>query len=246
METFTALDSSCYDITIILQGANDAPSISVEEGNRDRAELVENDSGLSLSGTLSVEDIDLADAVTVSVMAVEIDSTASSAFARVMPAGLGSALLPMLTVDDESVIGSTATTGTINWTFDSGSEAFDFLASGETLTLVYTITAIDNICVAGNDSYSRAVYITVTGSNDAPLLNAKGVQVKSDFVREIQFVTADSPGAREPVALMLTGATNLFDIDSDAFEKIELKIASASVQNGMSEKNHCQEWRGVD
>ncbi|WP_415776730.1 hypothetical protein, partial [Arcobacter cloacae] len=32
----------------------------------------------------------------------------------------------------------------MTWTFDSGSETFDYLASGETLTLTYTIKAMDD------------------------------------------------------------------------------------------------------
>ena len=64
----------------------------------------------------------------------------------------------MLTVDAGDVIASNATRGTIHWSFDSGSEAFDYLAAGESLTLTYNVQATDssaahrkqNNCYHGN------------------------------------------------------------------------------------------------
>src|SRR5262249_5075694 len=63
---------------------------------------------------------------------------------------------------------STGTTGSIATTFSAPDNTFDFLAAGETLTITYNVTVTDNTGV----SLTQPVTITVTGSNDAPVLAA--------------------------------------------------------------------------
>src|SRR5262249_14128592 len=53
-------------------------------------------------------------------------------------------------------------------TFGAADKNFDFLAAGETLTVVYNITVTD----AAGVSLTQPVTITVTGTNDAPVLAA--------------------------------------------------------------------------
>ena len=48
----------------------------------------------------------------------------------------------------------------------SGSEAFDYLDDGETLTLTYTVRATDD-SAAFDD---QTVMITITGTNDGPVI----------------------------------------------------------------------------
>jgi VCBS repeat-containing protein len=134
--------------------------ISVEGGDSATGSLTETDSGLTDSGTLSVEDLDLSDEVDVRVDAV----AASGTFGGVNPLSNGD-LLAMLSVDSGNVIGDSATTGTINWSFDSDGEAFDFLAAGETLVLTYDVIANDG----DTDSNTQTVTITITGTNDGPV-----------------------------------------------------------------------------
>ena len=59
--------------------------------------------------------------------------------------GLSAAtLLGFLSVSPGALAADPGTLGNLAWTFDSGSEAFDFLAAGETLTLHYTVRATDD------------------------------------------------------------------------------------------------------
>ena len=53
----------------------------------------------------------------------------------------------------------------LDWAFNSGSEAFDFLADGEALTLQYTVRATDD-SGTGNNIGDRAVTIRIAGTND--------------------------------------------------------------------------------
>src|SRR5256885_1058071 len=67
-------------------------------------------------------------------------------------------------------------THNLGWGFNSATQAFDFLAVGESLTLTYTVQSTDNnaACVP------QSVTVTVPGCNDAP---------------DIHLVTSDSAAA---------------------------------------------------
>ncbi|XZE19693.1 VCBS domain-containing protein [Pirellulaceae bacterium SH449] len=159
--TITATDSqnvsATQDITIVIDGVNTAPTITVEPGDRDNDTLVETDDTLATSGTLTVTDINTTDEVTATVTSVVTSGTTTGLIPD------NAALLDMLTVDSDVIDGSTET-GSITWTFDSRGEPFDFLAVGESLTLTYTIRAEDT----QGDFGTYQVTITITGTNDSP------------------------------------------------------------------------------
>ena len=179
--TITAEDSqgatATQDITIVINGDNAAPVISVEPGDSDADTLAETDTTLTTSGTLSVTDINTTDTVTADVLSVNAAGITSGLISD------NAALLAMLSVNS-NVIDGTTETGTITWSFDSGSEAFDYLAVGETLTLTYTVQVEDS----QGATDTQEVTITVTGTNDAPVITVE---------------TGDSDGD----SLSVTGAT---------------------------------------
>ncbi len=72
----------------------------------------------------------------------------------------------MLAVDTTPVIATTATTGTINWGFNSIGETFDYLGDGEVLTLTFTVRATDDDATPLSDD--QTVTVNVTGTNDGP------------------------------------------------------------------------------
>ena len=47
-------------------------------------------------------------------------------------------------VNPTAILDGTETSDTLTWDFNSGSETFDYLATGETLILTYTVTATDD------------------------------------------------------------------------------------------------------
>ncbi len=147
-------------VTIRINGTNDAPVITVGASDSAAETLDETDTPLSTSATLSVADLDTTDTVSVAVSSVAVVGDDN---------GLGSpALLAMLSVDAGDVIDNLSTTGTINWAFNSGSEAFDHLASGESLVLTYTVVATDSESTVDD----QTVTITLNGTNDAPVMNS--------------------------------------------------------------------------
>ncbi|WVH09968.1 MAG: hypothetical protein EoVTN8_1483 [Fluviibacter phosphoraccumulans EoVTN8] len=153
----TATDTGIANVTITITGTNDVPDITVGAGNSASACLTETNAGLTSSSTLSVADVDTTNTVAPSVYSVVASGTTTS-----LPSN-NAALLAMLTVDVGNVISNSTTTGTINWSFNSGSE---YLAAGETLTLTYTVKATDSS--SGSDT--QTVTVTITGTNDTPIL----------------------------------------------------------------------------
>ncbi|EED31316.1 VCBS protein [gamma proteobacterium NOR5-3] len=206
--TVTASDSFLSDsetITITITGTNDTPVIAVEAGDSDAELLTESDIALSTSGTLSVEDLDTTDTVSVSVNGLAV----SGSFGGTLPTGLSAssnaALVAMLSVDSGTIIDGASTTGTINWAFASTPEVFDFLATDETLILSYTVRATDDSGLAsasGNDEVGfvdKTVTITITGTNDAPIVAA--------------ITQADLTEQSDASALATTLTANFGDVD---------------------------------
>ncbi|TPI67883.1 VCBS domain-containing protein, partial [Mesorhizobium sp. B2-8-9] len=152
--------SDTQTVTVTVNGTNDAPDIHlVATGTPDTASatLTETNAGLSTNGTLTVTDADLSDTVSSSVTAVVASGTT---------AGLGltnAQLLAMLAVAPTSGLAANPTdTHNLNWTFNSGTQAFDYLAAGQSLTLTYTVQSTDNNAA----SDTQTVTVTVNGTDE--------------------------------------------------------------------------------
>jgi VCBS repeat-containing protein len=65
-----------------------------------------------------------------------------------------------------SVLDNTELTNQLTWDFNSGIEAFDYLAADETLILTYTIQVTDSQGATG----TQTVVLTINGTNDAPVI----------------------------------------------------------------------------
>ena len=160
-------DISTTTLTVTVTGTNDAPDITVGAGDSASAGLTETNAGLTANGTLSIFDIDTQDTVTPSVTSV----TAVYSGPGVMPL-TNAQLLAMFSVSggDPSSAGQGVANG-IGWNFNSGSQAFNFLPAGQTLTLTYNVRATDS-SGAANNTDNQPVTITITGTNDGVVANA--------------------------------------------------------------------------
>ena len=149
-------------VTVTITGANDGPDISAIAGDTASHDFDETNSGLSTSGTLTVTDPDTSDT---------IDTSAAIAVSGNQGSLSDGDLLAMFHINggtDANLAADTGDANNLSWSFDSGSEAFDFLAEGQILTLTYTLTSDDGN--SGTDT--QDVTITITGTNDAPELSA--------------------------------------------------------------------------
>jgi len=119
--------------------------------------LIETDSGLTVADTLTLIDVDITNTVSSTVASVVESGDVS---------GIDNAtLLAMMGVTGD--LTNVETSDTLNWTFNSGAEAFDYLAAGESLGLTYTIAVTDS----SSATDTQTVVITITGTNDAPTID---------------------------------------------------------------------------
>ncbi|WP_246668640.1 VCBS domain-containing protein [Bradyrhizobium sp. UNPF46] len=144
----------------VVNSVNPAQSLDI-----DLADLKETNEGLAKSGTLILSDVDATDHVSVAVSEVQVTLDGVTQTGSV--GGLShEALLNYLSVPSGDILDGTATHAQFTWQFNSGGQAFDFLAAGQTLSLQYTIVPSD----AQGAGTSAIVTVNIVGSNDAPTL----------------------------------------------------------------------------
>ena len=192
-------DTVSQDITITITGTNDAPVIS---GGPDTDNLTETNAALISSGMLTVGDVDTTDQVTAAVDSLAISGTSNRADAA---APSDAALLAMFSVAPTAILDGIENSDTLSWTFNSGSEEFNYLAVGETLILEYTVKASDDDGTPLNDT--ETVTITITGSNDAPTatnLNTADAYTEDTLLDLTDIVTGDLDTDTVTVTLTLS------------------------------------------
>ena len=152
-------------VTITITGTNDAPALAADASGPHAVT-----EGLSTTGTLTFTDVDLTDhhAVSTSV------ASATWSGGATLPSELAAALAGALSTEVSDSAGSGS--GSVAVTFSAADSAFDFLGSGQTLTITYDVTVTDNNGV----SSTQPIIITVTGTNDAPVAVADVAAVKED------------------------------------------------------------------
>jgi VCBS repeat-containing protein len=216
-----ATDTATQTVTIVIEGTNDTPVISVEAEDSDGETLTETDAGLSVSGTLTTTDIDLSDTVTTEVVSVAETGTVN---------GLGSdnaALEAMLTLTAGAIDADTGDVNNLDWAFDSGSEAFDYLADGESLTLTYQIRVQDDSGVAASDTSTlQTVTIVIEGTNDTPVISVEAEDSDGETLSETD------------AGLSVSGTLTTTDIDlSDTVTAQVVSVAESGTVNGLGSDN---------
>jgi VCBS repeat-containing protein len=141
-------------VQITINGSNDAPVISVV----DVAGSITEGTTLTDSGSITFNDLDLTDLPTAT------EATASVSTALTLTPTQQAAIENAFTI---SAAGGNTNNGTINWDYTIAEADLDFLAAGETVTVVFTITVIDGN--GGTDT--QDVTITITGSDDAAVIS---------------------------------------------------------------------------
>jgi VCBS repeat-containing protein len=229
--TVTVTDSqmatATETITITITGTNDAPVIT---NGPDTADLDETDTTLTANGTLTISDVDTTDTVTADHTLVvtgtsnRMDSAAPT----------DAELLAMLTLDPSAILDATENSATLGWDFDSGSEAFDYLADGETLILTYTITVTDSQGAMATET----VTITITGANDTPVLVLTDLNIiRNATARDLHNTLSDGPDIPDFSGIDLTQPIDLSALPSLSIvegENIELSFTIYDPDNGDS------------
>ena len=152
------------DVTVTINGSNDAPTITSDAAAATGS--VTEDAAtptLSTGGTLAIQDFDLIDThtATAAFKASSVNSALS---------GFGAnSHIGTFTIDTSvTELGSTDSGATLGWhfTIDDSNPTLQSLASGQTITQVYTVTFADN----HGATVAQDVTVTITGTNDSPTL----------------------------------------------------------------------------
>lgn len=229
--TITATDSkgatATRDVLVTVTGTNDTPQITVETGDTREYGFNETDAALSTSGTLTLTDLDLTDKTGSTV--VKVEASGSGAGLSGQPSY--DDLMAMFATKGNELDG-TQTTGKIDWTFNSGSATFDYLADGEELVLTYTVQANDDNNITDpatgeiSASNEQVITITITGTNDKPTLTGAS---------DVQYsVTEDVTTAPTAEADIITGRVT----DADVSDKLSVtKVNGTEVKTANTDIN---------
>jgi VCBS repeat-containing protein len=112
------------------------------------------------SGTLTFTDVNLSDTHTVGNNLVSAIWSGGATLPSMM---LASALTTSVSSDSTG-----SGSGAVSFRFSAIDKTFDFLAANQTLTVIYKVTVTDST----GASSAQSVTITITGTNDAPVLDA--------------------------------------------------------------------------
>ena len=132
----------------------------------------------------------------------------------------GEALLAMLKTLGSTDSGTTGTDGTIVWTFTGDEDDFDYLASGESVTLVYTVQVTDPH--GGTDTQTVTIKIVGAtdggGSNDAPVISVDTSGAAPD----------SATAGRHETNGELTASGTLTVTEIDRTDEVDLSVVSVA------------------
>ncbi len=134
-------------IEIALHGSNDAPVVVTEQLAATVADPATASESLGASGSIVLSDIDASDRLSVSPAGVAVGTALGKLKATLEPAALGSP-------------------ARVSWTYDVAAADVKALAAGQTRIERYDLTLDDQ----KGGVVVRRIEVTLTGSNDAPVL----------------------------------------------------------------------------
>jgi VCBS repeat-containing protein len=140
--------SAAAQLTVTVNGANNSPVVATTDVTGAVTELVTAAGSLTDTGTIAFTDVDLTD---------------EHSFSTVV-ASAGA--LGALTVVKTSDTTGTGTGGVLTWSYSVAASAVEYLAAGQTKTETFAFNVLDG----KGGSVPRTVTVTVTGTNDAPVL----------------------------------------------------------------------------
>jgi VCBS repeat-containing protein len=189
--------TATQNYTVTITGNNDAPTITA--GGTATGAVTEAagsaNTAVNLSGSFAANDVDLSNTLTITPGAPVLSGTGPAA-----PVGVAAAIASAFSFTDGNAATNAAT---INWTLNAGSLDLNYLGAGETLIVTVPVTVSD-----GTLSTVQNVVVTITGTNDVPVITNGG---DTGAVFEVAGLTG--AGATSPVSV--TGDFNIADLDQN-------------------------------
>ena len=152
--------TATQDVTVTLTGSNDVPVITVVD-----VDAAITDGGtLKDTGSIKFADLDLADRPTASKVTKSVAAKLANGTTELPLTGAQKAAIEA--AFSIKAADANANKGTIDWAYDIAADDLKFLAKGEVVTAVFTITVDDG----QGGTATQDVTVTLTGSDDVPVI----------------------------------------------------------------------------
>ncbi|MEE2953245.1 MAG: DUF4214 domain-containing protein, partial [Pseudomonadota bacterium] len=161
--------------TVGVTKVNDAPVITSGAQSGTMTETVDNSAPASVTGTITFDDPDRSDDPSASVDARAVVSAETNVS---LTSTQEAALLAGFSLDNAALDNFANGAGSTGWTYSLANSDLDFLGAGDTVEMTFEVVIND-----GTTTVSETVTITVTGTNDAPVINT-GSSNLTDTVAE--------------------------------------------------------------
>lgn len=200
---------------------NNPPVITLGVGDSNTASILETNAGLTTAGKLTVTDSNN-DILSASVTGVTVTTTAGVA----LPSSLtNAAFLAMLNLTFDPLDPNSNDGIRLDWNFNSGSEAFNFLTEcpvAEEIKLAYAIQVSDG----KGGTATQTINVTITATNDTPTVNAAGTP-GDDLAGAVTELVASNPGAGT-ANLTDTGSFAFFDLDTNDVHSVAVTASAVT------------------
>ncbi len=148
--------------------ANHVPNVTATDGAISELPGMGNSTIDNASGTINFADADLADRPVISAAFASAILTSAPHVTASISSSVAAAIAAAEASLQLTPASSNTNSGSVNWTYTIPDSSFDFLSAGETLNLVYTVTADDG----RGGVVTIPLTVAVAGSNDAPTISA--------------------------------------------------------------------------
>ncbi|MBR0934092.1 VCBS domain-containing protein [Bradyrhizobium jicamae] len=214
-----------------------APTVLVTQGTSfdERLDLSHSQSADTVSGVIRWVDINVGDRPSASASftsfnyydAANVDVTSSLTAKQL--AAIKAVEIPL---QIEQTPGN-LNVGSATWTYSLPDGAFDFLAAGETLRLTYTVAVDNNFAPSEQVSY-QTFTITVTGTNDVPVITSAPQQAA---ITEIPAVR------NSPFLDTASGTITFTDPDlTDTHSVTVVALTESGVTTGLADEATVLSW----
>lgn len=187
--TITVTDNdgqtSTQDVKIVIQGANDTPTIT----GSDITGTIQESSTYNDTGTINFNDLDLNDSISISdyfdsITAYRADGITTFNLTTQQE-------IDLLNAFSISSVGEGTSSGTITWDYTISEAQLDFLAENELIRITYNIEITDS----QNQKDMQTITIDIGGQNDAPIVSNDNIDsiitYGQDYSQEISFLFTD-------------------------------------------------------
>ena len=222
------VDSGTQDVKFTITGTNDAPVLAAIGATTPVAEATSASAQdlAPISGTLSVSDLDVGDTLTASIAGTPTLVWSGGTLAGTQLTNLTAALVSGKLAFGAAVP-SDGGSKSIGYTYDATAANLDFLRAGQTLTVTYGVKVNDGT----TDSATQNLSFTITGTNDAPVLDAAKTPVLAG-VNTSAVAPTGAVGALVSALVDPTtpagGLDNVTDADSGSLLGIALTATSGT------------------